>query len=85
MIDLRLVDIGGPEDLRMLRWLARHDVRERALAVRKGRLHALRLVRTPAAAAVSGLGARVQRVRALSAACAYSSAARQQYQASTDR
>ena len=54
VIDLRLVDIGGPEDLRMLRWLARHDVRERALAVRKGRLHALRLVRTSAAAAASG-------------------------------
>jgi hypothetical protein len=53
-IDLRLVDIGGPEDLRMLRWLARHDVRERALAIRKGRLHALRLVRTPAAVAASG-------------------------------
>jgi hypothetical protein len=50
-IDLRLVDIGGPEDLRMLRWLARHDVREGALAIRKGRLHALRLLRrarTPA-------------------------------------
>ena len=54
VIDLRLVDIGGPEDLRMLRWLARHDVRERALAVRKGRLHALRLVRAPAAVAASG-------------------------------
>jgi hypothetical protein len=46
-IDLRLVDIGGPEDLSKLRWLARHDVRERALAVRKGRLYALRLVRRP--------------------------------------
>ena len=54
VIDLRLVDIGGSEDLRMLRWLARHDVRERALAVRKGRLHALRLVRAPAAVAASG-------------------------------
>jgi hypothetical protein len=49
--DLRLVDIGGPEDLRVLRWLARHDVRERALAIRKGRLHALRLVRSPRTAA----------------------------------
>jgi len=29
----------------MLYWLARHDVRERALAIRKGRLYALRLVR----------------------------------------
>lgn len=47
LIDLRLVDIGGPEDLRMLRWLARHDVRERALAIRKGRLYALRLLRQP--------------------------------------
>jgi hypothetical protein len=46
-IDLRLVDIGGPEDIPKLRWLARHDVRERALAVRKGRLYALRLVRRP--------------------------------------
>jgi hypothetical protein len=47
LIDIRLVDIGGPEDLRMLRWLARHDVRERALAIRKGRLYALRLLRQP--------------------------------------
>ena len=46
-IELRLVDIGGPEDLPMLRWLARHDVRERALAIRKGRLHALGLLRRP--------------------------------------
>jgi hypothetical protein len=53
-IDLRLVDIGGPEDLRMLRWLARHDVRERALAIRKGRLYVLRLLRRPRA---SGVGA----------------------------
>jgi hypothetical protein len=55
LIDIRLVDIGGPEDLPMLRWLARHDVRERALAIRKGRLYALRLLRrprTPAAVAV---------------------------------
>ena len=50
-IDLRLVDIGGPEDLQMLRWLARHDVRERALAIRKGRLHALRLLRRPGTSA----------------------------------
>jgi len=54
LIDIRLVDIGGPEDLPMLRWLARHDVRERALAVRKGRLHALRWVRTATAEAASG-------------------------------
>jgi hypothetical protein len=54
LIDIRLIDIGGPEDLPMLRWLARHDVRERALAVRKGRLHALRMVRRAATAAASG-------------------------------
>jgi hypothetical protein len=46
-LDVRLVDVGGPADLPMLRWLARHDVRERALAIRKGRLHAPRLVRRP--------------------------------------
>jgi hypothetical protein len=56
-IDIRLVDIGGPEDLRMLRWLARHDVRERALAIRKGRLYALRVFRRPrTAATVAALG-----------------------------
>jgi hypothetical protein len=38
-VDVRLVDVGGPADLPMLRWLARHDVREHALAIRKGRLH----------------------------------------------
>ena len=54
LIDIRLIDIGGPEDLPMLRWLARHDVRERALAVRKGRLHALRMVPRVATAAASG-------------------------------
>jgi len=57
LIDIRLVDIGGPEDLPMLHWLARHDVRERALAIRKGRLHALRLFRrprTPATVAAPG-------------------------------
>lgn len=56
-LDVRLVDIGGPADLAVLRWLARHDVREPALAIRKGRLHALRLVRragTCAYAAASG-------------------------------
>jgi hypothetical protein len=53
-IDLRLVDIGGLEDLPMLRRLARHDIRERALAARKGRLHALCLVRTPATVATWG-------------------------------
>jgi len=56
-VDVRLVDVGGPADLAVLRWLARHDVREPALAIRKGRLHALRLVRragTCAYAAASG-------------------------------
>jgi hypothetical protein len=56
-LDVRLVDVGGPADLPVLRWLARHDVREPALAIRKGRLHALRLVRqaeTCASAAASG-------------------------------
>jgi hypothetical protein len=48
-VDVRLVDVGGPADLPMLRWLARHDVREHALAVRKGRLHAPCLVRRPGA------------------------------------
>jgi thioester reductase-like protein len=43
-IDLRLVDIGDPADLGPLRWLATHDVRERELAVREGRLYAPRLV-----------------------------------------
>lgn len=52
-IDVRLVDVGGPADLPMLRWLARHDVRERALAIRKGRLHALRLIRQRAAYATA--------------------------------
>ncbi len=56
-LDVRLVDVGGPADLPMLHWLARHDVRERALAIRKGRLYALRLVRqagTQATVAASG-------------------------------
>ena len=44
-VDVRLVDVGGPSDLPMLHWLARHDVREHALAIRKGRLHAPCLVR----------------------------------------
>jgi hypothetical protein len=47
-VDVRLVDIDGLADLAMLRWLAQHDVRERTLAIRKGRLYALRLVRRPA-------------------------------------
>jgi hypothetical protein len=38
-LDVRLVDVGGLADLPMLHWLARHDVRERVLAIRKGRLY----------------------------------------------
>jgi hypothetical protein len=38
-LDVRLVDVGGLADLPMLHWLARHDVRERMLAIRKGRLY----------------------------------------------
>ena len=49
-LDVRLVDVGGLADLPTLSWLARHDVRERALAIRKGRLYAPRLVRRPVAA-----------------------------------
>jgi hypothetical protein len=52
-LDVRLVDVGGAADLPMLGWLARHDVRERALAIRKGRLHAPRLVRRPGAYATA--------------------------------
>jgi hypothetical protein len=48
-LDVRLVDVGGAADLPTVGWLARHDVRERALAIRKGRLHAPRLVHRPAA------------------------------------
>ena len=54
-VDVRLVDVGGPADLPILRWLARHDVREHALAIRKGRLHTPCPVRRPGAyAAASG-------------------------------
>ena len=49
-LDVRLVDVGGLADLPTLSWLARHDVRERALAIRKGRLYAPRLVHRPVAA-----------------------------------
>jgi hypothetical protein len=65
-VDVRLVDIGGVADLAMLRWLARHDVRERTLAIRKGRLYALRLVRRPpethadATATAAGVGAEAE-------------------------
>jgi hypothetical protein len=53
-LDVRLVDIGGLDDLPMLRWLARHDLRERALAIRKGRLYALRLASATAPGSLSG-------------------------------
>ena len=55
-IDLRLADVGEPTDLTALRWLARHDVRERELAVRDGKLYAPRLV-TPRGQAAAGVGA----------------------------
>ena len=37
-LDFRLVDLGAAADLKTLAWLARHDLRERELAVREGRL-----------------------------------------------
>ncbi|MYD75142.1 MAG: SDR family NAD(P)-dependent oxidoreductase [Gammaproteobacteria bacterium] len=43
-IDFRLVDIGNPGDLETLAWLARCDLRERELAIRKRRLWVPRLV-----------------------------------------
>ena len=43
-LDFRLVDLGGSEDLKTLAWLARHDLRERELAVREGRLWVPRVV-----------------------------------------
>lgn len=46
-IDLRLADAADPSDLSTLRWLAAHDVRERELAIRDGRLYAPRLVTLP--------------------------------------
>ena len=53
-IDLRLVDIGAPADLRTVSWLARHDVRERELAVRDGRLYAPQLVPLPGGGPLPG-------------------------------
>ncbi|MYK54105.1 MAG: SDR family NAD(P)-dependent oxidoreductase [Gemmatimonadetes bacterium] len=44
MIDFRLVDLGDPEDLETLAWLAQCDLRERELAVRQRRLWAPRMV-----------------------------------------
>ena len=43
-LDFRLVDLAGADDLRTLAWLARHDLRERELAVREGRLWVPRVV-----------------------------------------
>ena len=43
-IDFRLVDLGDAGDLETLAWLARCDVRERELAVRRKRLWAPRMV-----------------------------------------
>ena len=86
-LDVRLVDVGGLADLPTLSWLARHDVRERALAIRKAdctrRAWCTGRGCTPPSR--RRVRSTAQRVRALSAARAYSSAARQQHQASTDR
>ena len=43
-LDFRLVDLGTADDLPPLAWLARHDLRERELAVREGRLWVPRVV-----------------------------------------
>ena len=43
-LDFRLVDLGAADDLETLAWLARHDLRERELAVREGRLWVPRVV-----------------------------------------
>ena len=43
-LDFRLVDLGADDDLETLAWLARHDLRERELAVREGRLWAPRVL-----------------------------------------
>ena len=43
-LDFRLVDLGAADDLATLAWLARHDLRERELAVREGRLWVPRVV-----------------------------------------
>ncbi len=37
-LDFRLVDLGADDDLQILAWLARHDLRERELALREGQL-----------------------------------------------
>ena len=43
-LDFRLVDLGDADDLEALAWLARHDLREREVAVREGRLWVPRVV-----------------------------------------
>ena len=43
-LEFRLVDLGVEDDLDTLTWLACHDVRERELAVREGRLWVPRVV-----------------------------------------
>ena len=43
-LDFRLVDLGAADDLETLAWLARHDLRERELAVRDGQLWVPRVV-----------------------------------------
>ena len=43
-LDFRLVDVGAADDLQTLAWLARHDLRERELAVREGELWVPRVV-----------------------------------------
>ncbi len=43
-LDFRLVDLAGVEDLVTLAWLAWHDIRERELAVRDGRIWVPRMV-----------------------------------------
>jgi hypothetical protein len=63
-IDLRLADAAEPSDLSALRWLAAHDVRERELAIRDGRLYAPQLATPPgegeaAATAAGAAGAGV--------------------------
>ena len=74
-IDLRLADAGEPQDLTVLRWLATHDVRERELAIRDGRLYAPRLVTLPgqgeatvSAADITGGGTRAGRYQLVQAA-----------------
>ena len=47
MIDFRLVDLGDPEDLETLAYLAQCDLRERELAVRQRRLWSPRMVSMP--------------------------------------